>query len=153
MTTADENLRRPRQVWALRLAITGLSLSALAHLAASPQVVEEYAASNLDDTTRREATVIWFLSVVTFASLPAALAWSTRLPVQAARPVQAYAALLTGGVAAASVPVALTGRGLTGLLTMPQPLVAAAFTVLIAAGRARGGAAGCSSGVSRRARG
>lgn len=124
--------------WALRSAIGVTTLTAIVHLSSSPGVVRAYTESDLEDVPKMEAVLLWFLSTVTFASIPVALGWSTCVPAQAARPLQAYAGALVGGLAVVSLPVCLIAHGPSGLVKVPQVLGSGVTTALIIAGRTRG---------------
>jgi hypothetical protein len=121
--------------WARHTAVAVSGLAAVVHLASSPAVVKAYTDSDLEDTPKIEAVLLWFLTTVTFASIPVALAWSTRVPAQVARPLQAYAGALVGGLAAVSLPVTLVAHGPSGLLKVPQFIGSSLITAVIFAGR------------------
>ena len=125
------------RLWALRTAIGLTALVAAAHLLSSAGVVSAYRRSDLKDVAQNEAVILWFLSTVTFASIPIALGWSLRVPAQAARLLQAYAGVLISGLAVVSLPVALIAYGPSGLITLPQFLVSSMIAALVFAGRTR----------------
>lgn len=118
----------------LRTAIGGSALVAALHLSATSEVVRAYTASDLEDEPKYDAVALWYLSAILFASVPIALAWSDRAPAERARPVQAYAGVIVGGLTAASLPVALHAHGPSGLVKMPQWLVGGVLVALIAGG-------------------
>lgn len=139
MTDPDRapEVRSGAQSLAFGAALTALSISAIAHASATPQVLRAYRASDLEEVPEAEAEILWLLSVLTFASAPLALAWSRRVPAGLSRRLQAYAGAVPAGLAVVSLPVALHGRGLAGIGKLAQPIVGAAVAALVAAGRTR----------------
>ncbi len=121
-------------MWLRRAAIAATAAVAVFHVASTGGMVAAYTASNLEQEPKQIALALWHFSAVVVGSIPIALLWASRAPVEQARLLQTYAGLLYAGFSVVTFPIALREDGLAGLVTMPQGPIFLVLAALIAGG-------------------